>query len=364
LPNRETEVFTFRARVLEELVCTGPGGFIQLQMPGFAKVYLPPVQVWKEKAPEWAQGLWPELRADLERWCADRRVDLVIDETANVCGLEGIEDSKFVDMSSRRLPLWIWLLSRPRMRMALAGALVVAMFAIVGGLLWVSEEKSFYLAAGSLFVAIGVVSTLLYVTPSGRMLEWFFGPAARDLRQSCRRGWVGLLIVPALLAIYFGDRWYERQVAASNALQAHDRGQTALKAGDWQRAVDEFTAAINVAPPDRVPVHRLLVWRGIARVNLKEYAAAIDDFNEAIAREPNDANAHFNRGVAYANSGDRQQALADFSEAIRLNPKYQKAYGARAKLYQKMGDEARAAADEAEAARLHAAPDASGAAEP
>ena len=53
---------------------------------GMPTVYLPPEDVWKQKAPVWARNLWQILRTELEKWCAAAKVKiaLVIDPAAEV----------------------------------------------------------------------------------------------------------------------------------------------------------------------------------------------------------------------------------------------------------------------------------------
>jgi tetratricopeptide (TPR) repeat protein len=58
-------------------------------------------------------------------------------------------------------------------------------------------------------------------------------------------------------------------------------------------------------------------------------AHAVDDFSEAIRRNPRDPIAYDNRGMAYYAKGDLDRAIADFNEAIRLDPKDAVAYNNR-----------------------------------
>jgi len=80
-------------------------------------------------------------------------------------------------------------------------------------------------------------------------------------------------------------------------------------------------------------------WRRV-----EERFALLD---EAIRRNPNDAEAYFKRGSAYRSVGKRQhdRALADYSEAIRLNQKHLKAYAWRASIHHAKGQYDLAIAD-------------------
>jgi tetratricopeptide (TPR) repeat protein len=46
---------------------------------------------------------------------------------------------------------------------------------------------------------------------------------------------------------------------------------------------------------------------------------AIDDFNEAIAREPEDANLYFMRAMSKGHTGDFDGSISDHQEAVRLS---------------------------------------------
>lgn len=77
--------FSFAPRWKEELVCTAPGGTLVLELPmGILTAYLPTEEAWQARAPEWARGLWPELKHDLEAWCKANQAQFIIDPTAMV----------------------------------------------------------------------------------------------------------------------------------------------------------------------------------------------------------------------------------------------------------------------------------------
>lgn len=61
--------------------------------------------------------------------------------------------------------------------------------------------------------------------------------------------------------------------------------------------------------------------------------------SEAIQRQPNDANAYFNRGYAYEHFGDLHHAIQDFSQVIRISPERPDAYYYRWAAYKDSGDQ-------------------------
>lgn len=76
-------MFTFQSRWKEELVCTAPeGSFVLTLTMGVLTAHLPTEEAWADKAPEWAKGLWPDLREELSAWCRTAGADLLIDADA------------------------------------------------------------------------------------------------------------------------------------------------------------------------------------------------------------------------------------------------------------------------------------------
>ena len=79
---------------------------------------------------------------------------------------------------------------------------------------------------------------------------------------------------------------------------------------------------------------------------------AIEDFDEAIRLNPEDADAYYNRGVAYGDLGQYEREIQDYDEAIRLNPEYAKAYYNRGVAYGRQGQQELADRDFAKAKSL------------
>jgi len=89
-----------------------------------------------------------------------------------------------------------------------------------------------------------------------------------------------------------------------------------------------------VAPKDAAAY----IQRGRDYLNDGDYDRAIADFTQALQLDPNSAAAYFSRGRANKLKGNYEQALADYNEAIRLNPKMFAAYVNRGQIYN-MADE-------------------------
>jgi tetratricopeptide (TPR) repeat protein len=88
------------------------------------------------------------------------------------------------------------------------------------------------------------------------------------------------------------------------------RGLVRSEAGDYPRAIEDFTGAIEMGGP----LGQAYYQRGLAHAALREFDAAIADYNAALAFEPNLAEAYLNRGLARAARPDptsRRAAIED-----------------------------------------------------
>jgi tetratricopeptide (TPR) repeat protein len=155
----------------------------------------------------------------------------------------------------------------------------------------------------------------------------------------------------------------------------HLRGDEALRAKDVKAANDfyrqeiaEYAACLQLRPDhfwgyfnwanchaqlnDRPDLYDALVgytscirlrpdfpWsynnRGTVHLRLGEHDLALADFNVALERNEQYAEAHANRGLAYLALGKTDPALEDFNRAIELNPDYAPAYAERVEIYRK-----------------------------
>ena len=84
-----------------------------------------------------------------------------------------------------------------------------------------------------------------------------------------------------------------------------------------------------------------------------DYRRAIEDFTKAIQINPDDADAYFHRGNAFYQLGDKPEAIEDYSRAIQINPHDADAYINRGNLRDELGDIQGAMADFHTAADLY-----------
>ncbi|MBQ1913641.1 MAG: tetratricopeptide repeat protein [Selenomonadaceae bacterium] len=142
-------------------------------------------------------------------------------------------------------------------------------------------------------------------------------------------------------------------------------GQAAFLEEDYQKAVKQFSAAIEAQESYDAYLHRAFAWmkqdsgleaesdlsrlielypdavepyhqRGICRGTMGKYNAALEDFTKAIEMEPKAAILYCDRGYTYACKKDFPAAVEDYTRALELNPKLRLAYANRALAYEKM----------------------------
>jgi tetratricopeptide (TPR) repeat protein len=113
------------------------------------------------------------------------------------------------------------------------------------------------------------------------------------------------------------------------------RGVAYDMAGDTDRAIEDFDAAIRAYPE----LSTAYIHRGLAWAKKRDFKRAIVDFGEAISRDPSQAFLALNdRGNAYEAVGEYERAIEDYGRAIELNPIYAPAYYNRAGVYSNMAN--------------------------
>jgi len=191
--------------------------------------------------------------------------------------------------------------------------------------------------------------------PSGvKRIEIFLYPESADYIPD---GWE----VFARCFVYTGatkTRWVEyinyphmeaqsiekEKEAAQNRKEALDHDATGTKyfeAGENDKAISEFTRAIEKHPQDVIA----FINRGTAYFSNRQYEKAVADFNQAIKITPEDARVFNNRASAYEELGKFEEALADYTKAIQIDPMYVEAYFNRGTFYGKQGEYEKAIAD-------------------
>ena len=116
---------------------------------------------------------------------------------------------------------------------------------------------------------------------------------------------------------------------AKSAVDYFNSGVDYGRKGEYDRAIQDFTKAIQINPKDAEAYNN----RGFAYEKKGEYDRAIQDFDKAIQINPKHARAYNNRGFAYEKNGEYDKAIQDYDKAIQINPKDARVYNHIAWLY-------------------------------
>jgi tetratricopeptide (TPR) repeat protein len=123
---------------------------------------------------------------------------------------------------------------------------------------------------------------------------------------------IGLLVLAAFAAGP-GD-------AQTQSLSHFRQGLAASKLGDYDTAIREYTLAIDAGDLPYPDSFFVFNNRGNAYAAKRDWDHAVQDYSEALRRNPKFAAARRNRGLLYSRKGDPELAIQDFTEAAQLDP--------------------------------------------
>jgi tetratricopeptide (TPR) repeat protein len=138
-----------------------------------------------------------------------------------------------------------------------------------------------------------------------------------------------IFAVPAALLVVGGfslSFYFQSQQIASDL---KSRGVEKATRGDRSGAIEDYNQAIRFNPNDAVAYYK----RGNVNYDSGKVKEAKEDYSQAIRLNPNHANAYYNRGLANYDLQDYQAAVDDYTEAIRINPNDGEAYYKRGVAY-------------------------------
>jgi tetratricopeptide (TPR) repeat protein len=129
-------------------------------------------------------------------------------------------------------------------------------------------------------------------------------------------------------------------------------GNVAYNDGRYEAAVEAFTRAILAGDLEPEALAIAFNNRGVAYSELGDFDRAVDDASQALALAPDDTvmignlrKAHLRRAAAARELGDREAARADYDRAIAVDPAHPTAYLRRGQLALEVGDREAAIAD-------------------
>lgn len=119
-----------------------------------------------------------------------------------------------------------------------------------------------------------------------------------------------------------------------NSLATHNLAH--IKSLDGDKEASERLLSEAIEKNEKLPYPR--AERGYQRLQNGDLKGALEDYNEVVRLEPNDAENYLNRGLVKEKMRDLPGALADYSHALKLDDKDPKAWSCRGNVVSKLGN--------------------------
>ena len=122
-------------------------------------------------------------------------------------------------------------------------------------------------------------------------------------------------------------------------------GDRAIQTGDFQGAVDHYTACLKTEGQSEENQATAHVRRSQAYSELEEYGSAIGDLDAAAALDPEDHMIPYDRAKVWLLTGDTASAIGDLTMVIDMAPDFAGAYNQRGLVFMQLDEFAAAIAD-------------------
>jgi tetratricopeptide (TPR) repeat protein len=171
---------------------------------------------------------------------------------------------------------------------------------------------------------------------------WLSASFVQDRRRNDERkyGWITCEAQDLRLKerqaeeVDFEQRMTQRITENPNDAEAYTkRGDSRVRASNFQGAIDDFTEAIRLDPNNEAmldglgghPTNAMLyASRGLTRLQLGDHDGAIEDCTQSIKIFPDNPLAYIWRSQAYQQAGERRKAQKDISLAKEIETKLMK----------------------------------------
>ncbi|HTF22271.1 MAG TPA: tetratricopeptide repeat protein [Chryseolinea sp.] len=125
-------------------------------------------------------------------------------------------------------------------------------------------------------------------------------------------------------SLYKAGKYQEADLQFSKAISTYGNNRDALNGrglarialADYYAAIADFTTAINLFPEYAVSHNN----RGLAKYYLKDYPGSKADYDKALVLDPNLVAGYKNRGVVHMQMQHLEDAAKDFEKALKINP--------------------------------------------
>ena len=163
--------------------------------------------------------------------------------------------------------------------------------------------------------ALTAISSAIDVVPAGKQVDYYY----LWKYQSGISRYLGKYD-DALRAIEIAIK-----LEPSDLNLLNEKAQIFSSTKRYGEAIEIYSSLIDNKQPEAY----VYLNRGNAKSASGQKQAAIDDYDRAIAINPNYANAYGNRGNAKSDLGQKQAAIIDYNRAIAINPNFTMAYNNR-----------------------------------
>ncbi len=126
------------------------------------------------------------------------------------------------------------------------------------------------------------------------------------------------------------------------------QGDSLLQAGDFKKAVTEFSKALEFNPQ----YADAYLGRGDAYAGMEKAEEAIKDYSRYLELRPKDTFGYLKRASAYSFGGNCQKAIEDYDKVIKEFPKEANLYFSRGTCYELLNKKEQAVEDYKTAAEL------------
>jgi Tfp pilus assembly protein PilF len=135
-------------------------------------------------------------------------------------------------------------------------------------------------------------------------------------------------------------------VSEAQATTAH--GEALVRSGKAEEALAEFDKALALDPHNAEALYN----RGLLYQNEKQHQSAIDDFTSANGLTPQRAEPLLARAISYLALDKIREAATDLDEAVQADPQNAQIWTTRGLAYERLGDKTKAAGSYARAINL------------
>jgi Tfp pilus assembly protein PilF len=142
--------------------------------------------------------------------------------------------------------------------------------------------------------------------------------------------------------------------SVSDAQSATARGEALVRSGKTEEALAEFDKAVALDPHNAPALYN----RGLLYQREKQHEPAVADFTSANGLTPQRAEPLLARAISYLALDKVKEAAADLDEAVQADPHNAQAWTTRGLAYERLGDKAKASASYARAIAIRPRDDA------